>query len=593
MAVYLSPLGGAGWQFFDNNGNPLAGGLLYTYAAGTTTPQTTYTTAAGNVANANPIVLDSAGRIANQVWLTEGVSYKFELKTSLGTPLWVKDNVAGINDFSNFAASGGSALIGYLPAGAGAVATTVQSKLRESVSIFDFMSAAEVADVQAGTLLLDCTSAFNTALAASKNIYFPPGKYRFNSTITITGARGLVLRGAAAALLAGGTGYTGTTELVFDNAPSGSNGIVFENFTGVVISDMTFRMRRGGVGAGFALFMYNGHDYLLQNLKFDTAVNVSGGGVKLGNGSAAVPPIQPGAYAAFVGNLQNIKCIVDGGQGPGIKFDFGTSTTVTNCYVIGGWIEIDGMAYMTLNSCAVDSSSLYAYITNGASNVVFNACGAEGSQKGAFYFSRTSSNIMLNAPYGADNNKSADANIGDLVHLDSSIGAVGAITVFNPTSVAVNPATAQNIWASAGTGFVEVYGTDLTLFSKGFGGNATWIRDNLTVTGIYDQMVSWTPVLSLWTNVGSPTVVGKYKRVGKIVTFYVTVTPATSISSTVVTSSITGFPFTSIAAGSATMTDGNAVSYGACAIGPGGIIYPQTSGVLTTPLTFVGTVVLP
>ena len=78
MAVYLSPLGGAGWQFLDNNGNPLAGGLLYTYAAGTTTPQATYTTAAGNVANANPIVLDSAGRVANQVWLTAGVSYKLE-----------------------------------------------------------------------------------------------------------------------------------------------------------------------------------------------------------------------------------------------------------------------------------------------------------------------------------------------------------------------------------------------------------------------------------------------------------------------------------------------------------------------------------
>ena len=59
MAVSLSPLAGAGWQFFNNNGIPLAGGLLYTYAAGTSTPLATYTTFSGNISNSNPIILDS------------------------------------------------------------------------------------------------------------------------------------------------------------------------------------------------------------------------------------------------------------------------------------------------------------------------------------------------------------------------------------------------------------------------------------------------------------------------------------------------------------------------------------------------------
>jgi hypothetical protein len=44
MAVFLSPIGGAGWQFFNNDGTVLAGGKLNTYIAGSSTPKTTYTT---------------------------------------------------------------------------------------------------------------------------------------------------------------------------------------------------------------------------------------------------------------------------------------------------------------------------------------------------------------------------------------------------------------------------------------------------------------------------------------------------------------------------------------------------------------------
>jgi len=95
MTILLSPLGGAGWQFFDNNGVPLSGGLVYTYAAGTTTPLVTYTSASGTIANTNPVVLDSAGRPPNEIWLT-GVAYKFVLKTSAGVTIWTMDNINGL-----------------------------------------------------------------------------------------------------------------------------------------------------------------------------------------------------------------------------------------------------------------------------------------------------------------------------------------------------------------------------------------------------------------------------------------------------------------------------------------------------------------
>lgn len=100
MTVFLSPLAGAGQQFLDNSGDPLTGGLLYTYAAGTTTPETTYTTINGTTPNPNPIVMDAAGRLESEVWLTGGVAYKVVLKDSTGGLLGTYDDIYGINDVS-------------------------------------------------------------------------------------------------------------------------------------------------------------------------------------------------------------------------------------------------------------------------------------------------------------------------------------------------------------------------------------------------------------------------------------------------------------------------------------------------------------
>jgi hypothetical protein len=95
MAVNLSPIGNSE-QFFDNNGVPLSGGLLYTYQAGSSTPLATYTDINATVANANPIVLNSSGRLDNEVWLTYGYFYKFVLKTAAAVTLGTYDNIYGI-----------------------------------------------------------------------------------------------------------------------------------------------------------------------------------------------------------------------------------------------------------------------------------------------------------------------------------------------------------------------------------------------------------------------------------------------------------------------------------------------------------------
>ena len=100
MTVYLSPLAGAGAQFFDDDGDPLVGGKLFSYAAGTTTPLATYTDDSGAVANTNPIILDAGGRTPSAVWLTGGSAYKFVLKTSADVEIWTFDDISGVNDAS-------------------------------------------------------------------------------------------------------------------------------------------------------------------------------------------------------------------------------------------------------------------------------------------------------------------------------------------------------------------------------------------------------------------------------------------------------------------------------------------------------------
>lgn len=157
MAVNLSMLAGAGAQFFDNSGVILSGGLIYTYAAGTTTPQAAYTSSSGGTAHSNPIVLNSAGRVASggEIWLTDAVSYKFVLQTSAAVTIATYDNVTGNSSgiYAAFAASSGSSLVGYIQTGTGAVATTVQAKLRQTVSAADFSTVTQ-AIPSGGTIVI-------------------------------------------------------------------------------------------------------------------------------------------------------------------------------------------------------------------------------------------------------------------------------------------------------------------------------------------------------------------------------------------------------------------------------------------------------
>lgn len=130
-------------RYFNSNGQPLAGGLVYTYAAGTNTPKETFTDSAGTTPSTNPIVLDVNGE-AIIYW---SGAYKVNIFSSTGVQIvgYPVDNFVSFNVFSdlisleldtfknNLLSDTGSNLVGFLQTGSDAVYQKVQTKLENSI----------------------------------------------------------------------------------------------------------------------------------------------------------------------------------------------------------------------------------------------------------------------------------------------------------------------------------------------------------------------------------------------------------------------------------------------------------------------------
>jgi hypothetical protein len=171
--------------YVNDAGQPLTGGRLYTYAAGTTTPKTTWADSAQTAPNTNPIILDARGE-ATVFW---NGAYKAELRTAADAVIWTVDNVQAVNDpvsLSSFAGPSGSSLMGFIQSGTGAVARTAQAKMRETYSVLDFGAVGD--GVTNDTVA--CQAAITASCAAGAALYWPEGTYSVTGLTTPSGTGG-------------------------------------------------------------------------------------------------------------------------------------------------------------------------------------------------------------------------------------------------------------------------------------------------------------------------------------------------------------------------------------------------------------------
>jgi hypothetical protein len=152
-------------QFFDNNGIPLIAGKVYTYDAGTSNPKATYTNEIGTIPQANPIILNARGEPANAIrWVG---AYRVEVRDVLNNLIYTVDDFQtpiGADEIADITGAGlvgfdigqvyplgsvgrflvdlglstGATFMRYISSVVGAVARTVQAKLRDEVTTADF-----------------------------------------------------------------------------------------------------------------------------------------------------------------------------------------------------------------------------------------------------------------------------------------------------------------------------------------------------------------------------------------------------------------------------------------------------------------------
>jgi hypothetical protein len=290
-----------GYQFFDDGGAPLALGSLSYFAAGTTNARDTYSDSAGAVPNANPILLNGAGRLDVDVYLGPAADYK-EVLTAGGAaiPPWPGDNIprAALPDWS--ATSGASQILNKPALAAVAFSGSYRELSDVPPTQFPFTgdsgsggTAGLVPAPAAGNALA------NMFLSASGNWATPPGApVSINLITSAATASGSTLSFAAVpASIVAGMLVTDTTN---SSVIPGGTAVVSTTSTTVTLSAP---VAGSGVAAGHTINFF-GSQSAVTNL----SVSESPNSVSIGSSSGSGITI-PAATHSAAGALDAARAV--------------------------------------------------------------------------------------------------------------------------------------------------------------------------------------------------------------------------------------------------------------------------------------------
>ena len=507
-------------QFFTAGGIPLAGGHLYTYAAGTSTPLASYTSASGVTQNPTDIVLDSRGETPNGVWLN-GASYKFVLADAAATPvvIWTVDNInaqEAINDLLAFeallAGSTGSTLVGFTQTGPGTL-RTVQNKLSDSYSVADFgFSTSAGASANA--------AAFVNAWAVSKQLTIPAGTYNVTSlpNFAVRGARiqgigqvVLNITGAGPGLIVDAGPAPSTTvvqDIVIDNLTINGSASASGN-VGVFIRGIThskFNRLRPINWIGSAMYC----SFMVSNSFYDFCYSGNEPGITILTATGlSLNARNAGEQCA---DCTWINPVIEGATSFGIDIASGVNNTFVGGTVEGcGYIATGSGGAINLSSGAGQNIFISTFLE--ANGILGNATTfhiKDAGIRNSFY------NILADATLSPwiillSGSNSALFSGGQIANLRIDAGVSNTVTT-----------------AVAYTGTITNNGTDtrhIQLFNVGI---ATTLPDSYITKG------TWTPTVAGITiaGVGVPTYVGTFERIGDFVSFTIRVTCTTTTAAT-------------------------------------------------------------
>jgi hypothetical protein len=194
------------------------------------------------------------------------IGFSYALGYSVGTiARWLQD----------LALSTGAGFIGWIQSGTGAVLRTISDRLRDTVSVFDYMTAAQIADVKAGSLTLDVTAAVQAAIDANygKIIFCPKGAYKITSTITVLvyangGANniGVHLKGECTGPLSGSTSGTRFQVVGAIDCINVYNSTAFNGDARIIIEDLTIYGDGANSAGGSGIIANLANNLLIRNV---------------------------------------------------------------------------------------------------------------------------------------------------------------------------------------------------------------------------------------------------------------------------------------------------------------------------------------